>query len=180
MTWLLEEPLYVAAFGGIFLVILVASWLNTGHRALLIGAVFVGLITGGLLILEQAIVTPREEIEQTLHRIAADVARNDVPAVLSHIHSEAVAGRARAQLELPRWNFERVTVKRNLEVELKDTQPATAIAEFNAVVVLNDSTGVMGTRTIPRFVIATLKKENGKWRVFDYEHFEFQRGMQER
>jgi hypothetical protein len=185
MDWLLEKPLWIVAMGLVTAAVFGAVWIQTGRRAALNGLLGVLVLTGLLLALERMIETDREQIQLTLHRIAGHVERNDVQGALRYAHSESPEIRKHAEAELPRYDFQRVNIKPNLEVRVEqDKQPVLAIAEFNVVVVLSDRSGFLNNRRIPRFARVIFQQEDGDWRVVDYEHFDpregFRRGAADR
>ena len=63
--------------------------MQTGYRWLLHATLGVAALTVGLLLLERWVETEPEQIEATLRRIARDVERNDLDAILSHVYSGA-------------------------------------------------------------------------------------------
>jgi hypothetical protein len=149
-------------------------WLKTGKRALLIASIADGGLVVLILLAGHWIVTPREEVEATLQTIAADVESNDLNAVLAHIHSSRDDIRRRAEAEMPRYRFTEVRIN-SIEKVTSDTSadPPTAEAEFY-VGASGDFGGdigaVYGDRPVTRFVILKFEKEDGAWKVIDYEH----------
>lgn len=181
MTWLLEErqaSLSVVILGIITVVILGFGWVKTGRKEVLIALVAVALLCGGLLGLQRIIVTEAEKVEATLRQIAGDVERNDVKALVEHVDTRAPQIRAQVESEFPKYRFTKVdiTTIREIKVDLKHIPPE-AIVEFNVIVAGTDAEGLLDGQSIPRYVIVTFHKENGRWRVFNYEHFEPQRSI---
>jgi hypothetical protein len=132
MTWLWEEPVYIAILGGVTVAFLAFGFMQTRSRALLTATLVAAALTGVLLLVERWVETERERIDATLRRIALDVERNDLDAILSHVYSEADWTRDQARAEFPKYEFTRVDIKRNLEVEVDDSvQPPRAVATFN-------------------------------------------------
>jgi uncharacterized membrane protein YhiD involved in acid resistance len=181
MAWLLEKPLFIVVMGLLTAAVLGGLWMQTGRRSVFYALAAALVLTGLLLALERAVETDREQIESTLYHIARDVERNDLEAVLRHAHSEAKWIRRQASDELPRYDFQDVNIKSNLTIRLEsDEDPRQAVAEFNVVVVLSDRLGFLKDRRIPRFVIVTFLRENGDWRVTDYEHHDPREGLKRR
>ena len=171
MTSLLESPVAAVVVGSLVTIVLIIALLRTGRRSMLIAALLAIAATVGLVVLERSVVTEREQVEQTIYAIAAAVERNDVPEALSYVHSSSKTIREQAEREFGSWQFSRVVVKNNLEVELQGGEPATeATATFNVVVILSSRDGGLVDQHVARVVKVTLLKEGGDWRVSDYTH----------
>lgn len=169
MSWLLEESMYLVAVGLAGAAVCGWFWLQSGRRVLLHLAI--GLLIGTVLgvVIEQWVVTEREEVTQTLHALAAAVERNDRAAVLSFIHPDAAAIRQRASAEMPIYTFDEVKIKQNLRVEFPEGSPRRAQAMFN-VVVVGRGGGLENVRRVPRYVMVEFVEANGQWLVQNYEH----------
>jgi hypothetical protein len=172
-TW--ERTLLIVALAALA-VIFSLVWLRIGKRWLIALAAACGVLIVAVLAAGHLIVTDREVVEATLREIAAAVERNDVKTVVGHIHSQRTDIAATAESELPRYDFEEVDIKSNLEIEV-DSQgdPPTAVAKFNVVVRGKfrgggDFSEVYGDRGVPRYVIVKFQKEGDVWKVIDYEH----------
>lgn len=177
MTWLLQEPLYIAILGVVAVAMLGFAWLQTRVQALLYATLAAVVVTGLLLAVEHWVETDQERVAKTLHEIAAAVERNDLQATLRYAASGADEARARVEAEFPRYHFERVSIKHNLEVKINyDRQPPEATATFN-VVVVGTAKSLAGTFHVPRFVEVKLVEQNGHWRVSDYHHWQPQQYM---
>ncbi len=181
MTWLLENPLLVLVLGGITALVFGALWLHSGRKPALIAMLVVIAGVVSVLIAGRVIQSDRAAVRATIHRIARDVERNDVEALLRHIHSSVPGVRERAASEMPRYKFEEVKVKQNLEIEVfPQESPPRATAEFNVVVVASDRSGLINGRQVPRFVRITFLKEEDSWRLADYAHDDPREGYKRR
>ncbi len=181
MTWLMEQPTLIVIIGALTVAILGGGWLKTGHRALVIALVAAAVLFGVLLFVERTVKTEREQLRETLGRIAADVQSNDVDAVVRHIHPDSPDIRSRAKAEMPNYDFEKISITRvrTIDVSYQD-DPLTATVEFN-VVAKGNSKGFYGEFNVPRYVILSFSKDSdGRWRITDYEHFPPQEGIRER
>ncbi len=179
MSLFLEQPLPILAGGILAVAICLAALLKSGRLAFLYLAGGLGVLTLLMLLIESRVVTPREEIENTLATIAADVESNDLDRVLRHVSHYQEGVRATAEHALRRVVIHRVAVKRNLEVEFStDANPPTARASFNAVVVGSEKKGTVRDQTAPIFFIVDFVKEDGDWKVVTYERHPPQKGMQ--
>ncbi|MBP90799.1 MAG: hypothetical protein CMJ64_29495 [Planctomycetaceae bacterium] len=178
MIWLTEDPAPILVLGTLTAILLGAIWLQSGHRALLYSAIVVILLTAGGFLIERWIVTPREEIAETMQQIARDVESNDVSLMVKHLHSTLAALRERASQEMSSHDFHDVKIKRNLRmVVFDDETPARATAEFNVVVIVSDRSGMFQNRRVPRFMQVTFLREDGAWRVSDYHHSDPRDGL---
>jgi hypothetical protein len=154
--------------------ILAAMWTATARREPLIAAAVVVALIPALWIVERLVVTDREEIEATLDVIAADVKSNNRAAVLSHIDPGATWLRARAEGEIPNYQFNECKINKlhGIEVNYGD-QPPTAVANFNVHV---NGTFKFGSETLPpgdyfrRIELHLRRDAEGRWKVEDYSH----------
>jgi len=178
---LFESPMLVIVIGLTTAALLGGLWLQTGKRVLLVLLVGMLALTVTGVILERSVETDREQIDSTLHRIARDIERNDRPAVLAHIHSQAADIRQAAAMETSMYVFEHVKIKSNLQIEVHaGTDPKTATATFNVVLIgTGGQLGKNSTR-VPRYMILELEQEGGAWRVRNYTHKEPSAGFKKR
>ena len=177
MTWIFEEPLYIAILGAVAAGMLGFALAQTGWRWLLYSLIGVIVVTGLLLVVEHYVETDAERIEATLYKIADRVEANDLDGTLRYVATNATAVRDQARAEFPRYHFKRVSIKRNLEVKVDRSKvPPRAVATFNVVVELTEGT-MNAPYRIPRFVEVTFVEENGQWRVLSYRHWDPQMGM---
>jgi len=177
MTSLLfESPLPLLVIGGLAAVGLGLGFYHTSRLWMLWAAIAAAVLTAGVWLLEQAVVTERELVEQTLYAAAADLERNDLPAVLGHISPRAAEMRGRVSAILPTIEIERVSIKDNLKITLaKDQISPLAEATFNCTITL---TGRDIAGTHPLFFIVRLRKEEGRWQMTSYDVDRFTAGMQ--
>lgn len=179
MNWVLEQPLFIAAIGLVTCILLGGHWLQTGRKSLAAALALAVVLTGGLIVVERAVETDREQVEQTLRQIAKDLQRNDLSSLLEHVHPGAATIRDRVETEFPRYTFDRVSIKPNLEIKLSAGEPpGEAVAEFNVVAVVSDSSGLLNSRRLARFVVLTLHRHTDSWKVVEYEHHAPQVGYQ--
>lgn len=177
MTWLVEEPLYIAILGIIALAFIGFAWLQTGYRSLLHAAIGTAALTVGLLLLEYMVETEREQIESTIRRIGREVEQNRHDDVYSHVYSGAPETLATAKREFPRYKFSRVSIKRNFEVAIdQSANPLAATVTFNVRVDVKElSSGIEYHPAV--FVRLTMRKEEGEWKVATYAYEDPQTGL---
>jgi hypothetical protein len=89
MEWIFEDPVPTMIIGGLTAAILGGGWIQTGRKSLLYLMIVVILLTVALVIVERLVVTPREQVKDTLFEIARLVAKNDIEAASSYAYSGA-------------------------------------------------------------------------------------------
>ena len=181
MSWLLENPLAVLVLGGITALVFGAIWLQSGRKLELYIMLAILAVVVGVLVVGNFWKSERKQVKATLFQIANDVERNDLDAVLAHLHPNMSAVRQRVKNEMPTWKFEEVKIKQNLEIEVfPDESPPRAVTSFNVVVVLSDRSGLINGRRVPRFAHVTFLKQGDNWRVSDYDHEDPQEGFKKK
>jgi hypothetical protein len=184
MTWLFEErqgAMPVMIIGVLSALILAFGWTKTGRQETLFGLAAVILLCLAVLGLQKFVVTENERVEATLAQIARDVERNDLQAVLAHVHSSAKEIHERVESEFPNYRFSKVKITSIREIKVEPERiPPRAIAKFSVMVVGTDASGFLdGQQPIWRYVVVTFHMENGRWRVQDYEHLSPERAIQQ-
>ncbi|MGE0760976.1 MAG: hypothetical protein AB7O38_28450 [Pirellulaceae bacterium] len=173
MTWFYEESLPGIITGILVVLGSVLVWLHTGRRPFLLAAVGGLVLCFVAVMVERGIETDGERIDAVLHEIARNVARNDLPAALSHVHPSAPIIRAQAESELPRYNFSDVTIKSNLRITFDDpSAPTEATARFNASVSASHRDFPLEHRRAVRYVTVVFRRDGDDWKVVAYDHQE--------
>jgi hypothetical protein len=183
MTWIFEQPLTIVLISVALLTGIAVSWVMSGHKGLLYALIGCSVLAALLLIAERMVVTDRESIEETVQRMARDVASNVPAKVTQHISPAATELLQRANTELPNYKFEsmRITKVHKIDVQ-SDAQPKTAIVEFNILASGSFRYGsdLISDTNIPRWVqLELVKEDDGAWRIRDYKHDEPLKGMLE-
>jgi hypothetical protein len=181
MSWLLdqllEQPLAIIFVGVVTLAVLFGGLVKTGKKWFLYVIAAAALLFGGLLAVEHWVVTPREEVENTIYRIARELEANNLGAVQSHLKPGTKPSQD-AEHYMNRLHVKQAKVKSNLKVEVHTGQsPLTATATFNAVVIGGDRRGEFQNQRFPRFFVVEFVREDDGWLVYDYEMHEPQRGL---
>ena len=177
---LFEKPLLIGVMGTIAAVLLGFIWLQTGRKQALYAFVAVLMATVAGILVAVSVVTDREAVENVLHDVARAVQHNDLNAVLEYVHPKATLIRDQASAELPRYEFQEVKIKQNLEITFdKPDLPTEATAKFNVTVIASQR-GEQHVWRVPRYVLVTFRKDGDTWRFFSYEHFEATEGLLER
>lgn len=178
MKLLFENPIPLAAICGLMAAMLMGGFFQTQRKSLLLGAGGMLLLLGGVVFIERVVVTPSEEVAQTLHEIASDLEVNNIEGVLRHISTTAPELEHDARGRLRGVTLEQVKIKRNLSVDVTPpSDPTAANARFNCVVVGSDKSGMMGKRKGAFYFDVKFLKEQGSWRVASYEMKDFREGM---
>lgn len=178
MTFLYENPVAIVGCGALLTAALVAGWWKVQDSRLLTGAIVAALITIGLLALERIQVTDREQIEKVIYGIATEVEQGHMDGAVGFVHPDALETKQQALTELRLVRVSQITVKRPIRVEFASSKsPTRATAQFNVVVTGSDATGMVGDRRVPRFVEVQFSKDQGRWWVESYEHFDPLHGM---
>jgi hypothetical protein len=170
MSWLAEQPLLILIVGILVEAALFVALVQTGRKALLYVFLAAGLLFAGILAWERVTVTDREAVRATLYQIAAELERNDLDAVLTHVSPKAKESIAEAQRILPQVKIHEVKIKPNLEIKVRRVGDLhIADATFNVVVVVSSKSPMLADQRIPRYVEVTLHEENGRWLVRDHK-----------
>ena len=179
MQTLVENPLPILAMGGISVAILISGLLKTGRTSLVYAIALVILLTVGLVFVERAVVTTREEIAATLQQIAADLESGNATVITSHIANDADQLRRRAERILPDAVFHQVKIKRNVEISAREQAGlAEALtASFNAVVVVSERDGFGDRHHVPSFFVVEFVRQDGCWKVRDYDRRDPREGI---
>lgn len=175
--FIFENPLWLGV-GGLFVAVVAGVlWTQSGARsAWLTGLVAVAL-TAVLVLVSIRVETDREQVKRTIQEVADAVEANDLKRVMSYIHPNAAAGVARAQQELPQYRFREAHMSQLKSIVVNpNSTPPTAVAEFHVIVDL-EAEGQHAR--FPRFVKAYFVKDNARWLVRDYEHFDFGVGLRD-
>jgi len=178
MDWLLEKPLVIVLLGLTTAGLCGFLWTQTGRQGALYALLGVLAVTGGLLLVERLVETDREQIDAILHQAAREVERNEIESLMRFTHSRAERMRRQARDELPRYDFDQVSIKSNLVITVRqDRDPLTATARFNAVVSASERDGLIKNQRVARYVVVRFEKEGNAWRATDYEHHDPRQGL---
>lgn len=177
----MENPTTVLVMGGITALVFGAIWLQTGRKIELYIMLAIVTFLAVLLVAGSIWKSDRRQVKTALFLIARDVERNDVEAVVSHLHPSIPELSSRVEAEMPMYNFEEVNIKQNLEIEVfADESPPRAVTSFNVVVVASDRSGLINGRRVPRFMKVTFLKDGDEWKVAGYEHHDPREGFKKK
>lgn len=175
MTIFVESPWPAVALCSVLLLVFGTWFMKTGRASILVamGAVVAGLVV--LIVVERMIVTETEQVEDTLHGIAENLAANEIPEVLASF-SPNCPGIAQARSALNRVTIESATVGRDLEVRInKLTSPPTATAFFTGRIQAKDNSGLIPYENYIRKFKVKLERQGDRWLIVDYEDGDLRR-----
>ncbi|QDU96301.1 hypothetical protein [Lignipirellula cremea] len=175
MNELLEHPVLIGCVGGVIVLAMGYTWLQQGGWKLLAATVTALVLTCLLLVVERVVVTPREEVRNSLDAIARDFETNDMQRILSHVSKTAPDIRARASGEFPRHTFKDIRITSFDKITFDPGQPPRAQVSLRVSLVGDFYVGEINKGQVPnmravRAVKITLLKEDGDWKVSDYQH----------
>jgi hypothetical protein len=171
--WFLDHPLSIILIGVVLGVFVGGAWTATGRKELLYALGAVVALTVAWLAVERFVVTDREAVQATLAEIARDVQANNMQKVLGHIAKGNPSLVARAQAEMPNYQFTecRITKIHKTDIDA-GSEPRSALVEFNVIVTGAFSQG--GFEASGRYArwvqLQLIREADGKWRVQNYDH----------
>lgn len=171
-----EQPTSIFLIGAVAVVIALIALIKTGRFGFVYVAVGLALLTAAALFAERRIVTPREELRGVLLAISADLAADDIPAVLNYFAADAEEYQKRAERLFKQYRVNRVVIKNNLEVAPKEGHDDRVVATFNAVGVVSGRNGSITEQPAPQFMTVEFVREGGNWRISDYDRQQPHRG----
>lgn len=167
-----EQPWTILLAGGFIAAVLLFAWTQLRHPKLLLSAAIVLGITGVLIAVERLWVTDREALIATLYHIADDIRQDNWPAVLEHIHPEAVDIRQTAEAEYRHYQLVDARITRVWEVSVDHHHaPASAVAKFNVVVTGGPRAAEISNQQVARYLIVQFRQHDGRWKVVSYNHY---------
>lgn len=166
MTLFLENPLPIWSLGAVCLAIAVIVFLSKRSLGAVLGVVGVIAVTLLLLFVERVIITPSEEVEESLTALMAAIEANDLPGVVGAIDPAAKAIRTEAETLMPQVKIKE-TGMASVQVELDDSNPLEATAFFRGRI---DGTHARTGVRVFYFdqVEIDWRKAGDTWRVIDY------------
>jgi hypothetical protein len=174
MSWIFEGPWPILLTGVIFEAILVIALVRTGRGALLWGVVGVGVLTGGLLVLERAIVTDNELIRETLDGICSAAETNDAAAVLVYVAPDAESVRRLVNDGLRQVTIKEASIGGDLAIQItRQGEQPMALAKFTGHIRAVARREALGRDMfVARFSVG-LVKQQGKWLVTSVDQRDF-------
>ncbi len=137
------------------------TWLGALAATMVVLVVLVGI--------ERFVVTTAEEIEDTLHGVAAKLEQNNRQEVLASFSVESPRLRE-AESILQRVTVQSAIVGRDLDIRInKLTSPVSASASFTGRFQVRDKSGSIPYEHIIRKFKIRLERHDDRWLIVDYE-----------
>lgn len=168
MSWLFEDVRPLLLAGLLIEGLLVIFFVRTGRTATFIPIVIVLALMGLAAIVEQLVVTDKEQIAATLDEVAMALKQNDGPVVLRHIDPQATEMRRRVESAIGLVII-REAQYRDLKVTVHPGSPPTATAEFIGHVAFTDPKQQAPYERYMRRFRVTLRRDPDRWVMTDYE-----------
>lgn len=165
MSWLFEDPTYVLICGGVAVVGLLIAVFNTGRPIFLILAGVALALTAGGVLIERAVVTDYERVEQTLYDGAEAVASNDYDRVKAFLAPNAAVNTRQLNEIMRRIKFEKISIVR-YEITLHPRSNPTAANVFVTVLAEFRMPELL---TKPAKVELRLVNEGDRWMLQEFE-----------
>lgn len=169
MTIFVESPWPATLLCITLEVILAVVFVRTGRWLVLAAMGLVMAVTAVALVIERTTVTDTEQVEDTLHGIAEDLAANDVERVLASLTPDCPQ-RGQLRSVLKRVTIRSASVAGDLEVRISRlSSPPSATAFFTGRVDGKDNTGTIPYERYVRKFKVKLERHDGQWLISDYE-----------
>ena len=166
---LAEQPLLVSLMLGVLAAGLLFGWLQTGKKEAAIAGLVIGLLIPLAWVIASGWETDREKIESLVYEIAQAVENNDSDTAVSIIGDPQT--KARARMELQRWNFELARVNRLRSIDvIEGTYPPEADVDLSVKVDVSQRSGSLRDVRVLRRLILKFQKSGDDWVVVDYRH----------
>ncbi len=170
MNSLLETPWPTILLGIMAEIVLAIVLFTIPRRWVAIAMGVVAALVLAMILLERYVTTETEEVEIALQQLAAALAADDVPAVLSLVAPDAKGVRSAAEQHMPRYVINSVNIARDLTVTVNhETNPPTAVAQFTCRVNANDKRGQIPYQNAILQFTMRYRKAGDRWLVYEYD-----------
>lgn len=167
MSTLLEDPLPALVCGGfVELFLLVALW-RTGRGVILGWMAGVGLLTGGMVLLERLVVTDREQILESVETLRAAVEKGDIDTALDQIAGEAGNVRQVLSSTLRRYRFSNVRIFQQDITFNRDSKPDGAKVLVSGMVTLCEGSNKTPIGQFGGSANLHFRRADGRWILTD-------------
>ncbi|PQO44617.1 hypothetical protein [Blastopirellula marina] len=174
MSILFEQQTTILVVGLIGAAIIAGCLVQTGKKVFIpVFFLWIALAACASL-LEMTVVTPTEEVRDSVQYFGSALQSNDKERVLAVISDIRPEMKRRASYILDTVTLETVSIKNPIEVIFFDPQKTHCHAKFNVVVFGRLKSGVYsgGDRFAAFLVLDLIKEDDGKWRVAGYETYD--------
>jgi hypothetical protein len=167
MNWLAENSLPIWVAGVVALTMAWVVFFHTRSSQALGGIVAVVVVTGGLLLVEHLIETPREAVERTLYELAARVEANDVKGALSYLAPNATpAIRNDIERQMPQVKIERARVIGSPKIEVSPDEHSASVKCRGLIIAVVKRNGMKGGAEDE--VTLEFVRNGDRWQVDSY------------
>ncbi len=169
MTWLWDDPTLILSVGVLIEGLLGVVLFQTGRGWVLAAMLGILVCVLAAVAVEYFVVTPREEVENTLAEVAAALEANDLPSLLGYLADDGGQIRASATDALSRFKVREARI-RNLRVTVDlRALPPRATADFHGLLTLDDPRGQVPYEHFARDFTVFLEQRSGRWLLVRYE-----------
>lgn len=169
MNWLLESPWPAVTLGVVAQAVLVIGLIRTRQAKWVFGMIAAAVVTGALVLVERLVVTETEAVQDALDGTARALETNDTQAVLDYFTTNSPR-LAEVRSALSHVTVREARVGGDLEVRLNRlTSPPSATTFFTGRISAKDARGAIPYEQMIRKFKVTLHREQGRWRIFDYD-----------
>ena len=172
MTWFTDNPIPLFILGLMAQVVLGIVLWQTGRGWVILVMAGLGIASIALVFVERLLVSPTEEIAETLDEIGAALETNQIDSVLAFVAPDQTVLRTDARQQLKRVKIEQALVAGDLRVAFDtpaDAPQPLANASFNGRIKANFLKDASPHDQIVQRFKVYFRKENGKWLVTGYE-----------
>ena len=166
LEWFTDSAFFPCCIGIFLTVTFIGLALASGEMSMLKFAAISACITAILVVVEVSIVTDKEEIENTVHEMAAAMHESDFDRVMSYLDSEDLVSRARAELRGSTCHLCRITAINEVNV---DENGEAGTIDFVAYAKASNRQFPTPTPVQSRIKLDFEKQNDGQWKVVDFE-----------
>ena len=174
IEWFTYNSTVPMVMGTIMTIIMLAFWIMSRESVMAFIALGVFLLTVGTVACENFIVTPREEVEDTVYLLSTLAQRNDWNAALNYISESKKDVFERARSETNLWECSSCRIL-GIKDYLQHSETSAQITFVAHVEVhMKDHPGDNFAQV--EFTI-DFEKEEGQWRIMNYSHSDPRAGI---
>lgn len=172
-TLFAEQPLMLAILLGAIAAAILFGWLQTGQKLTLWAALVVLALIPISWYVSLSWVTDREQIREAVYTTAQAVKQNDFERAVQIIQPRRRELIMAAKADLSRFRFSEARVNQLRSIKMvQGAHPPEAEVDLSVKAVVSEQRGRFTDYPVLRRVILRFQKsDEGKWYVYDYNHF---------
>jgi hypothetical protein len=168
VNYVAENAVPIWAGGAVLATMALVVYCQSRANAALVALLIIAALTGGLLVFEWAMETPREAVERTLDEIAAAIEANDLPVLLTYIAPTAPKVRTDAETLMPLVIVKSASVPGTPKITIDEAaKPHTATAKCQGVIKLIVKQNRVEAPYMDRVTIEFVQ-DGERWLIRDY------------